>query len=484
MPKEYPDNPNSPPQIKILADFLDCTEFLEDNLQKILEEYNNFPGEILYNIYQEFDQEIRELENIEFHQVIKNSNQCQFDLENLQSTSKFEATKQVQSLCKFSFKHQYFTKNRSKLTTSDATPLTKQISVSDPDFNLIDYNFYKHHENFLNSRHECLFCYEVFKGLELVQCTNTKSTPHPFCKECLVRFWRSGMEDFNSWNLDSNSSLPFCPFCSSSGDEKILMITMEQLQNPNIFIDRKILEKFEKILLSKALGDYEIVTCPKITCLKNIYLEKTEATNTDLDLQCPHCEHYFCRSCSRSAHHPIKCSELASHHQILLQYRAFVEKEAEEQLKKSKENVKNYHSMSWLNILIGQLADLDEDDFIENSVAKTVSIPETMIGMTKRQLYDNLRAAYGKKYFNSEFIVKDQERLTLSTINETCRCCPFCFAPIEKSMGCNHMFCTNCKRTFNYMDPSNPKAMFLKDRTDEEKEAVKNLKVDDDGFNY
>ena len=140
--------------------------------------------------------------------------------------------------------------------------------------------------------------------------------------------------------------------------------------------------------------------------------------------------------------------------------------------------------MSWLNLLIARLADLDDDDFIKNGVAKNVSIPETMVGMTKRQLYDNLKAAYGEKYFNSEFLVKEQERLTLATINGTCSCCPFCFAPIEKSQGCNHMFCTNCKRTFNYMDPKNPKAMFLKDRTDEEKEVVKNLKVDDRTFNY
>lgn len=30
------------------------------------------------------------------------------------------------------------------------------------------------------------------------------------------------------------------------------------------------------------------------------------------------------------------------------------------------------------------------------------------------------------------------------------KCCPKCFVPIEKNLGCDHMFCVECKHHFNW----------------------------------
>lgn len=30
------------------------------------------------------------------------------------------------------------------------------------------------------------------------------------------------------------------------------------------------------------------------------------------------------------------------------------------------------------------------------------------------------------------------------------KCCPTCYSPIEKNMGCDHMYCISCKTRFNW----------------------------------
>jgi len=39
---------------------------------------------------------------------------------------------------------------------------------------------------------------------------------------------------------------------------------------------------------------------------------------------------------------------------------------------------------------------------------------------------------------------------SIATINSNSKACPRCFVPIERSSGCNHMYCTRCHQFFNY----------------------------------
>lgn len=52
----------------------------------------------------------------------------------------------------------------------------------------------------------------------------------------------------------------------------------------------------------------------------------------------------------------------------------------------------------------------------------------------------------------SAHVCRDEDRLSVKEIYSSCTSCPACAAPIYKTEGCDHMFCTVCKTSYNMPD--------------------------------
>ena len=318
----------------------------------------------------------------------------------------------------------------------------------------------KNLENFETTLQECMICYSEILGSNLVPCQHKKlEEAHYFCKDCLVQFWKTGLEDKESWNLDNGengSKLPLCPY-SNEHDEfgNHILLSMAQLQNPLIFTDREVYEKFDKHLLNSVLGQDRNIICPKISCGRIIYLESSveSSRNSPIkDIECPHCHHYFCTSCNRAAHQPNSCESLLSWQQILSTKIPLGKEESYGMSKAQKEAIYK----SWLTLVLKKFVYLREDAIITKSDQEELvkeSPDSKMIdlsGMTKGQLFDILREAFGKEYFNEVILGNKFEELSMKTIQKTCLACPKCYVPIEKDWGCEKMTCKNCDHEFHY----------------------------------
>lgn len=354
---------------------------------------------------------------------------------------------------------------------------------------LKNYNDNKLLEIFNNSKQECMFCYGKFQGSKLVRCHAESDNTidfydvHYFCQDCLVNYWKSGLEDFNSWRLDEKSNMPICPYADT---DMHILLPITKLKNPEIFPDQEIFKKFDEMLLSKALDKLstKTVICPRIDCKRTIYIDQNDTTMmnpNDLDITCPYCTFSFCSSCYRSAHSPLKCSDLVS-------YKVSMENILEKEFQKMMDEKKNEsdefkksmtEGYSWVRQLLGADDIHSKKDHLKNKFVGKISSSsdfDHISGMTRAQLIENLKASLGDKQFNYIMYEVLGQDLSLTLIKETCMACPKCLMPIEKNMGCNHMYCTNCKNSFNYKgDGLEPVLMSKGEYVDKMKETRKNL---------
>ena len=100
----------------------------------------------------------------------------------------------------------------------------------------------------------CSLCLENVRFEKTITCCQGS---HHFCVPCLKHFWNYGMNNLNSWKIDSESKLPLCPI---KGTGCGLLMTETSLKASKI-INKYMWESFLDGMSTRALS--EMVTNEK-----------------------------------------------------------------------------------------------------------------------------------------------------------------------------------------------------------------------------
>lgn len=241
-------------------------------------------------------------------------------------------------------------------------------------------------KRFATTLFDCEVCFMSYLGSD---CLQLLECGHIFCRTC-------SSEYFSVQIKEGNVEAVLCPHADCT--------TRPAHAQVKDLVQEELFNRYDRLLLQKTLdGMSDVVYCPRLTCGVAVIREESGQV-----AMCSVCGFAFCVACRKTYHGTGSCDD--------------------DDIPEETENTPEYGSEALPQSKGGLMALWH--DYTEGSKKR------------KKLLEDR----YGRRAFRvtlSSYLSKDWIQLYTKH-------CPHCFCRIEKNGGCNHMFCIQCKRTFNW----------------------------------